>query len=114
MEARTDSVSWKDFSGAAALLLASTVGLGALALTPSSDNTAAVFTRPGTDFADVVAVIDAAGGAIVRNGGFANVVIAASPSPDFHKRLYAAGAWLVANPLILGGCTPSPPSVAAP
>lgn len=108
MPARTDSVSWKDFSGAAALLLVSTIGLSALALTPSSDNTAAVFTRPGTHFADVVAVVDAAGGAIIASGGFNNVIIATSPASDFHERLYAAGAWLVANPLILGGCATPP------
>lgn len=66
----------------------------------------AVFAGPGRDGADLIALAARAGGAIVRMGPSQNLaVVTPSGAPaGFISRLYREGAWLVFDPLVLGGC----------
>lgn len=86
----------------AAVLLAP---LATLAL-PRSD-TVAVIGAPGSGLDGMAALVARARGSIVRTGGLANVIVAVSADPGFAGRLYGAGAWLVLDPVALGGCLTS-------
>ncbi|TGD94284.1 hypothetical protein [Methylobacterium nonmethylotrophicum] len=97
-------------------------GLLLLLLTPllvvalPRSETVAVLGRPGGGARDAVAIVAAAGGTLLRAGG-AGLVVARSDEAGFVRRLYGAGAWLVLDPAVAGGCdpvampkNPSPPS----
>ncbi|BCM85977.1 hypothetical protein [Methylobacterium indicum] len=75
---------------------------------PRSD-AVAVLGRPGAGIGEAAAIVAAAGGRLVRAGP-AGLVVARSEAPGFVRRLYGAGAWLVLDPLVAGGCGPSPPA----
>jgi hypothetical protein len=87
---------------AAALLVAP---LATLAVPRSG--TVAVVGAPGANAGGMAALVARAGGSIVRPGGLANVIVAVSAEPGFAGRLYGAGAWLVLDPVVLGGCLTS-------
>ncbi len=73
----------------------------------------AVLGRPGGGIGETVAIVAAAGGELVRPGP-AGLVVARSDAPGFVRRLYDAGAWLVLDPLVAGGCGPSAPAATHP
>lgn len=89
----------------AALLAASTVPVFAGADLPgeASGTLAAVFP-PGTGKPEVLAGIGAAGGTIVRGGGWNSVLVVHSEEAGFARRLRQAGAWLVVDPRSAAGC----------
>lgn len=67
-------------------------------------DTVALVGRAGADTDEVVRIVAAAGGSILNVGGRPNVVIAHSDSAGFVGRLYAAGARLVLDGRLAGGC----------
>jgi hypothetical protein len=75
----------------------------ALLAVPRSD-TVALVGRAGADTGEVVRIVAEAGGAILNVGGRPDVVIARSDSAGFVTRLYAAGARLVLDGRLAGGC----------
>lgn len=77
----------------------------ALLLLPQSD-AVAVIGAPGSRLPDVMRLVAEADGVILRGGGVGNLVVARSERSGFVGRLYAAGAWLVLNPIVAGGCEP--------
>jgi hypothetical protein len=91
-----------------AALLSLTICVPALALAVPRSAQVAVVGAPLQDGGAVFALVARAGGAVVRGGGTANVVVAESSEPGFVWRLYREGAWLVLDPLVAGGCDPTP------
>ncbi len=45
-----------------------------------------------------------AGGRMLRQGAFGNILVARGEADGFIARLYAAGAWAVVDPVAFGGC----------
>ena len=45
-----------------------------------------------------------AGARFVRAGGLPFVVVVVPDDPDFERRVKAAGAWMLADPVALAGC----------
>lgn len=64
----------------------------------------AVIYAPWTSSEAAFNGVAAAGGRIVRSGGFPFIVIALPGSADFAARVRAAGAWLLADPVKLAAC----------
>ena len=85
------------------LILAVLAPLGLLILPRGSQ--VAVIGRPGASPSELANLVAAAGGGLIRGGGYANIAIAASDEAGFTTRLYRAGAWIVLDPIVAGGCT---------
>ena len=64
----------------------------------------AVLLSPRIGLSEAVNIIGRAGGQLVTDGEFPNLVIAFSTRPDFTAALYKGRAWLVLNPLAAHGC----------
>ena len=64
----------------------------------------AIVFAPWTDEATAMSRVGAAGGAVVRAGGAGFISVAMPQSPEFAKDIRAAGAWLLLDPQIVGGC----------
>ncbi|MCJ2087714.1 hypothetical protein MKK88_17240 [Methylobacterium sp. E-005] len=75
----------------------------ALLAAPRSD-TVALVGRAGSDTGAVVRLVAEAGGSILNVGGRPDIVIARSDNAGFVGRLYAAGARLVLDGGLAGGC----------
>lgn len=76
-----------------------------LALLAAPRSPTVVLVGPaGSDTGEMIRMVAAAGGSILNVGGRPDVVIARSDSPGFVVRLYAAGAWLVLDGGLAGGC----------
>ncbi len=91
-----------------ALLTGSVLMIASLAMKPVPDKPVAALFPPWWSAAQVIASAAAADGAIVRFGGFQTVLVVAAGGPDLTGRLHHAGAWLVLNAGILGGCAAQP------
>ncbi|MGY2049340.1 hypothetical protein [Methylobacterium sp. JK268] len=94
--------------GAAGAALA--LGLAAPLAVPPARGPVAVVGPPGDGLPAVARIVAAAGGAILAQGRFGNLLVAVSDAPGFARRLYAAGAWLVLDPRLAVGCGPDPGS----
>ena len=95
----------RDLAPAIVLLVVSAVGIFVAALSPSANRGEyAVMAPPWYTLAQTVGLIARAGGDLVDVGRVTSVVIAHSASPRFVGALYRAGAWLVVDPVRLGGC----------
>ncbi|MGP1393902.1 MAG: hypothetical protein ACTS3R_00135 [Inquilinaceae bacterium] len=70
---------------------------------PGAEQLVAVFP-PWLSLDQAIGRIGAAGGVAVRSGAIDSILLARSDAPDFAKALRQAGAWLVADPIVLGGC----------
>lgn len=92
----------RDTAGLVLLLLAPLL----VVAVPRSE-AVAVLGRPGGGIAEAAAIVTAAGGTLVRAGA-AGLVVARSSEAGFVGRLYGAGAWLVLDPVVAGGCGPGP------
>lgn len=79
-------------------------GLAAIAVAPAERGAVAIFVPPWVSGPDPIEIIAAADGRYMRRGIADWVVIATSDEPGFVDRLYAAGAWVVANPIVAGAC----------
>lgn len=75
----------------------------ALLAIPRSE-TVALVGRPGSETGAVIRMVAEAGGSILSVGGRPDVVIARSDRAGFVGRLYAAGARLVLDGGLAGGC----------
>ncbi|AXS39175.1 hypothetical protein D1F64_02790 [Breoghania sp. L-A4] len=80
------------------------IGLTAVALVPPARGAVAVFVPPWASESGPMSIIAAANGRFMRTGSANWVFLATSEEPGFADRLYAAGAWIVANPIVAGGC----------
>jgi hypothetical protein len=92
------------------LLVASFLGTAWLGLRPDSAAgapVAAVFP-PWWGGERVFAASVSTGGAIVREGAWANILVLISADTDLPRRLRAAGAWLLLNPKALDACLKEP------
>lgn len=90
---------------AVALLGVFLVGLVVATLYPSgSDDQYAVVAPPWFNRHQTIGVIESVDAGIVDTGGPANMLIVHSSAPDAVRKLYAAGAWLVIDPVRLRGC----------
>ena len=67
----------------------------------------AVVFAPWTDEATAMSRVGAAGGAVIRAGGADFISVAIPQSPDFADAIRAAGAWLLLDPQLVGGCMTS-------
>jgi hypothetical protein len=91
---------------AAILLLVSFLGTATLGLWPSGAAgapIAAVFP-PWWSAERSFAAAASAGGAIVREGAWSNILVVMPGDGDFAHRLQAAGAWLLLDPRALDAC----------
>jgi hypothetical protein len=96
----------KTWLPAVLLLLVSFLGTAWLGLRPSSavgEPVAALFP-PWWGAERVFAAAASAGGAIVREGAWSNILVLSSADGDFADRLHTAGAWLLLNPKALDAC----------
>ena len=90
---------------AAALLAISAVAILLAGFGPTgAGGQYAVVAPPWFDLGRTVQLANAAGGEIVDVGGLSNVVIIHSGDPKIVSALYAAGAWLVLDPVRMRGC----------
>jgi hypothetical protein len=71
---------------------------------PRANADLAVAVSPFADPARVFAVVAAADGRVLRPSRFGWVVLVAAGRPDMVTALYGAGAWLVFDPRVAGGC----------
>ncbi|MDJ1156979.1 hypothetical protein QNA08_01825 [Chelatococcus sp. SYSU_G07232] len=81
------------------------LGLAAVVVLPSDPTEVAVVAGPFAPRGEAVRIAVAAGGLLVRDGGFQAVVITRGNGSDFVGRLRAAGAWLVLDPRVVAGCS---------
>jgi hypothetical protein len=86
------------------LAAASVLAVGALQSVPRDGAQVAAIFSPWSDSADVMARVAQADGLMVRRGLIDSIVVVQSSEPGLIGRLYAAGAWLVIDPTIFGGC----------
>jgi hypothetical protein len=89
------------------------IGLGAMALLPlaiggltprDESREAAVLVAPWRGLEAAAEIAARSGARIARSGGLPGVFILASDQPGLPARLHRAGAWIVVDPLIAGGC----------
>jgi hypothetical protein len=96
----------KTWLPAVLLLLVSFLGTAWIGLRPSAaigEPVAALFP-PWWGAERAFAAAASAGGAIVREGAWSNILVLRSGDDDFADRLHAAGAWLLLNPKALDAC----------
>lgn len=93
-------------TGVAAFAGAHLVALAWLYLAPdwTAGRQVAILFPPGTSQSTMVAAVAEAGGRLVRQGGWSDVLVAGSDRPDFPHRLRVAGAWAVLSPVVAGAC----------
>src|SRR5579859_488807 len=103
---------WRDF-GPAAILLAGTVlaMLAALFYPSGNGRQYAVLAPPWYTMGQTVTLVRSVDDEIIDVGSLANIIIVHSERPTAVADLYRAGAWLVADPMLLRGCLglPGPP-----
>jgi len=88
----------------ASLAAASVLSVAALQAVPRDGAQVAVIFAPSTSSDGVMARVAQADGLLVRRGLFDAIVVVQSDEPGLVARLYAAGAWLVIDPNVFGGC----------
>lgn len=84
-------------------VIAATPALMALSSAPQSGQAAVLFD-PSLDRSAVMLQVAASGADLVRFGGAPGVVVVDLPT-DGPAALRRAGAWLVLDPVVLGGCS---------
>lgn len=91
-----------------ALLLALVAAIAVpLAVTPPAGAAVLAVFPPGTDSATAIRRTAAAGGLVVRPAAHGPLYIVQPASPadaGFPRRLRAAGAWLLLDPIVATGC----------
>jgi hypothetical protein len=91
---------------ASLLLVASLFGTVSYAFRPSELPGAAVAAvfPPWWSAERSFAAAASTGGAVVRTGAWSNILVVKPGEADLSDRLYAAGAWLLLDPLALDAC----------
>jgi hypothetical protein len=95
--------------GLAAASVFAMVGLQAY---PRDGTQVAAVFAPWTGSGEVIARIADADGLVVRRGVLDSIVVVRSDAPGLISRLYGAGAWLVIDPDVFGGCLAGRPDEA--
>ncbi len=90
------------------LLAASVVLTAGLAARPMPGKPVAALFPPWWSATSAMTSAAAANGAVVRFGGFRTILILAAGDADLADRLRHAGAWLVLDAEVLGGCAAQP------
>lgn len=94
-----------EIGGLLLLLVASTTPLLAVAdLAGAERGTVAAVFPPGTARPAALAAVIEAGGLLVGEGAWGNVLVAHGDETGFAGRLRHAGAWLVLDPKSAAGC----------
>ena len=106
--ARGNTIStsrWRDWLGAAGLLVASWIAVAALTLQvhPDTDVVAVAFP-PWWDTNHTITAAASAGAAIVRMTALPSLLIVRPDGPDGLARLHNAGAWLAMDPQAIAAC----------
>jgi|GEM_PF-3096321 len=100
------------FLPATALAVCCTAALFAMTLLApvSPGSPVAILFPPRTNLVEAFAAVAAAGGLVERTGRWENIVVASFPGrqPPVDI-LESAGAWLVFNAVVAGGCDPAAP-----
>lgn len=91
---------------ASLMAIAAAPSVLALSAAPQSGQAAVLF-NPALEPGDVLAQVSRAGAELVRFGGAPGLVVVKLPSDGPHA-LRQAGAWLVLDPVVMGGCAPTP------
>ncbi len=99
----SSSISTFCLVGAFALIGVSPVAM-AVASAPTVGQAAVVFD-PRLDRSDLLLAVADAEASLVRFGALPGTVIVDMPEGGM-TRLTAAGAWIIADPILLGGCQP--------
>ncbi|XBQ17532.1 MAG: hypothetical protein ABL308_06525 [Oceanicaulis sp.] len=87
-------------------LVAGLPAAGAVATAPETGQAAVLFNPALTD-AELAAAAASSGAAIVRFGALPGSLVVDLPDARAKERLRAAGAWMIADPVVLGGCSAS-------
>lgn len=95
---------YRAFLLALAMAAASPLPLGWIEAQPRDGREVAAIFPPWMDANEAIARVARAGGAIVRVGLFHNILVAHGDDPTFADRIGKAGAWLIVDPVALGGC----------
>ena len=100
---------WSDWSGAAALLLASFVAIAALSLQvrPGAEIVAVAFP-PWWSTKQIFEAAASADAAIVRTTAISAVLVVRPGDHDGLSRLRRAGVWLTIDPQAIAACFNSP------
>ncbi len=94
--------------GAALLSVASVMPLAWLQARPRGFAEVAVIFPPWTGREQAFARVVAAGAPVVREGARDWILVVQGEDPGVIRRLYAAGAWAVIDPVAFGGCLVRP------
>jgi hypothetical protein len=86
------------------LAAASVLAMAALQAYPRDGTQVAAWFAPWTGGGEVMVRVAEADGLVVRRGLFDSIVVVRSDAPGLIHRLYGAGAWLVIDPDVFGGC----------
>lgn len=78
--------------------------LALIAAPKDMDEGVAVVFAPWIDEATAMSRVGAAGGAVIRAGNVGFISVAMPQSPEFATDIRAAGAWLLLDPQVVGGC----------
>ena len=89
---------------AISLAAASALAMAALQAYPRDGTQVAALFAPWAGGGEVFARVAGADGLVVRRGLFDSIVVVRSDAPGLINRLYGAGAWLVIDPDVFGGC----------
>jgi hypothetical protein len=98
---------------AALLSVASVMPLAWLQARPRGFAEVAAIFPPWTGREQAFAAVMAAGAVVVREGARDWILVVHGEDPSVIRRLYAAGAWAVIDPVAFGGCLARPVEAAA-
>jgi len=87
-----------------ALAVSSVLAVAAMTLTPHDGAPVAALFAPSLSRAEILERVAMADAALVRHGAFDSIVVAAADTPGLPDRLRRAGAWIVFDPVAIGGC----------
>jgi len=93
---------------ASLLLVAAMPAVGAIAGAPDSGQ-AAVFFDPRSTPSQMMTYAARSGASVVRFGAAPGSLVVDLPDAEAGHALRAAGAWIIADPVVLGGCSASRP-----
>lgn len=87
-----------------ALALSSFVAVATMTLAPQDGAPVAALFPPTLSRAEILQRVAFADAALVRHGAFDSLVVASADTPGLADRLHRAGAWIVFDPVAIGGC----------
>jgi hypothetical protein len=105
VQGSTSTSRWRDWLGAAGLLIASWIAVAALTLhVRAGAEVVAVAFPPWWDENHAITAAASAGAAIVRMTALPSLLIVRPDGQDGLARLRSAGAWLAMDPQAIAAC----------